>query len=93
MKNRSKLDIVSAILNAAQGGALKTQIMYYAFLSVPQLKEYLELLQKSGVLEYMPEKRLYYTTERGRSFLRSYIEVGQLLYPKESKIAMEIADA
>jgi predicted transcriptional regulator len=86
MKNRSRMDIVSAILEIAQGGAIKTKIMYSAFVSFPQLKEYLELLMERGMLEYTGEEKLYRTTENGRRFLKSYKEVGQTLYPKESRI-------
>ena len=40
MKNRSRTEIVSNILEAANGGVTKTKIMYKAFLSYNQLKEY-----------------------------------------------------
>lgn len=46
MKYRSRTDIVSEILEAAQGGTSKTKIMYKAFLSYAQLKEYLAVLGK-----------------------------------------------
>jgi len=39
MKYRSRTEIVSRILDAANGGATKTKIMYKAFLSYAQLKE------------------------------------------------------
>ncbi len=41
MKYRSRTEIVNSILNAANGGATKTKIMYNAFLSYNQLKDYL----------------------------------------------------
>ena len=41
MKYRSRTDIVSQILEAANGGATKTKIMYEAYLSYAQPKEYL----------------------------------------------------
>ena len=44
MKYRSRTEIVSMILEAANGGATKTRIMYKAFLSYAQLKEYLSVL-------------------------------------------------
>jgi len=37
MKYRSRTDIVGLILEAANGGATKTKIMYKAFLSYAQL--------------------------------------------------------
>lgn len=80
------MDIASAVLDIAQGGAIKTRIMYSAFISFPQLKEYLEILIERGMLEYAPKEGLYRTTEIGRRFLKTYKEVGQALYPKASKI-------
>ena len=86
MKNRSRMDIASAMLEIAQDGAIKTRIMYSAFISFPQLKEYLEILVDRGMLEYAPKDGIYRTTENGRRFLKTYKEVGQALYPKQSKI-------
>ena len=42
MKYRSRTEIVAMILEAANGGATKTRIMYKAFLSYAQLREYLQ---------------------------------------------------
>lgn len=81
MKYRSRMDIAAAILDVAQGGALKTKIMYTAFLSSPQLKEYLDLLTEQGLLEYASEDRAYATTEKGMRFLKMYKEVGQTVFP------------
>ncbi|HVX01677.1 MAG TPA: winged helix-turn-helix domain-containing protein [Nitrososphaera sp.] len=90
MKYRSRMDIAAAILEIAQGGAIKTRIMYKAFLSFPQLKEYLELLQDGGLLDYVAEEKEYYTTEKGRQFLKMYKDVGQMIFPgaKKKKIAV-----
>ena len=38
--NRSRTEIVSNILDAANGGATKTKIMYFTFLSYNLLYEY-----------------------------------------------------
>ena len=43
MGNRSRTEIVGNILDAANGGISKTKIMYFAFLSHNQLKEYLSV--------------------------------------------------
>lgn len=85
MKYRSRMDIVADILQIAQGGAIKTRIMYSGFLSFPQLKEYLELLTDSGLLDYSEGERKYQTTDKGMHFLNIYKEVGTTLAPKESK--------
>ena len=50
MKYRSRSDIIELLeLNAADGGgATKTKLMYGAFISFNQLKEYLSLLVEKG---------------------------------------------
>jgi predicted transcriptional regulator len=54
MKYRSRTDIIGQILDAANGGggAIKTKIMYQAYLSYAQLKEYLTVLTERGLLNY-----------------------------------------
>lgn len=69
MKYRSRTDIVSNILEAANGGATKTKIMYNAYLSYAQLKEYLSVLLEKDLLEYVEGERLYKTTAKGTKFL------------------------
>jgi len=53
MKYRSRTEIVAMILEAANGGATKTRIMYKAFLSYAQLREYLSVLIENNLLEYL----------------------------------------
>ncbi|HXG06389.1 MAG TPA: winged helix-turn-helix domain-containing protein [Nitrososphaera sp.] len=48
MKQGSRTDIAAAILGIAVDGAIKTETMYRAFLSFPQLKEYLTVLEDRG---------------------------------------------
>ncbi len=86
MKYRSRTDIAAAILDIAVGGAIKTRIMYRAFLSFPQLKEYLQLLTDAGLLEYSKEEKQYQTTEKGMNFLKMYNNIGKLISPKENKV-------
>ncbi|MFL6479331.1 MAG: winged helix-turn-helix domain-containing protein [Nitrososphaera sp.] len=52
MKNRSSIDILSQVLEAANGVATKTKIMYRALLSYKQMKEYVNLLTERGLLVY-----------------------------------------
>ena len=52
MKYRSRTEIVCNILDATNGGATKTKIMYTAFLSYGQLKEYLSVLVENNLIEY-----------------------------------------
>jgi predicted transcriptional regulator len=79
MKYRSRTDIVGLILEAANGGATKTKIMYKAFLSYAQLKEYLAVLIENGLIEYEDVRQLYRTTEKGLHLLQIYNQVDELV--------------
>ncbi|MGI0031666.1 MAG: winged helix-turn-helix domain-containing protein [Nitrososphaeraceae archaeon] len=88
MKYRSRTEIVSMILEAANGGATKTRIMYRAFLSYAQLKEYLSVLIENNLLEYLEGIQTYKTTENGFNLLKMHNEIGGLLQTpiRESRI-------
>ena len=88
MKYRSRTEIVSMILEAANGGATKTKIMYKAFLSYAQLKEYLSVLIENNLIEYLEGSQTYKTTEKGFNFLKMHNEIGELLQTsiRESRI-------
>ena len=77
MKYRSRTDITAQILEAANGGVTKTKIMYKAFLSYAQLKEYLAVLIENGLLEYIEGEQIYKTTEKGNRFLKIYNQIGE----------------
>jgi predicted transcriptional regulator len=79
MKYRSRTEIVGNILDAANGGATKTKIMYKAFLSYNQLKEYLSVLIENALLEYIDGTHKFKTTEKGLHFLTMHNAIGELL--------------
>ncbi|HEV8405122.1 MAG TPA: winged helix-turn-helix domain-containing protein [Nitrososphaera sp.] len=82
MKYRSRTDIVADILDAASGyGANKTKIMYRAYLSFGQVKEYLSVLIASGLLERIEAVNVYRTTEKGKKFMRGYSHMDELIGP------------
>ena len=81
MKYRSRTEIVAMILEAARSGATKTKIMYKAYLSYTQVKEYIVFLQDNELLAYEPGTQLYKTSEKGYKFLRSYSEISELVAP------------
>jgi predicted transcriptional regulator len=77
MKYRSRTEIVGLILEAANGGgATKTKIMYKAFLSFAQLREYLTTLQENELIEY--DHQTYRTTEKGMRLLQIYNKMYEL---------------
>jgi predicted transcriptional regulator len=81
MKYRSRTDIFSQILDAANGGGgiTKSKIMYKAFLSYAQLKEYLTLLTDSDLLHYDENTHTFKTTEKGLRFLDTYNQLGDVM--------------
>ena len=79
MGNRSRTEIVGSILEAANGGVSKTKIMYFAFLSYNQLKEYLSVLVENNLIEYLEGTSKYKTTEKGLFFLKMHNELEELL--------------
>ena len=80
MKYRSRTEIVSNILDAANGGVTKTKIMYKAYLSYNQLKEYLSVLVENNLIEYLEGAKTFKTTEKGLNFLKMHNEIGELLH-------------
>jgi predicted transcriptional regulator len=85
MKYRSRTEIVAMILDAANGGATKTKIMYKAFLSYAQLREYLSVLIENNLIEYIEGSQNYKTTEKGLNFLKMHNEIGELLNPQKQE--------
>jgi predicted transcriptional regulator len=79
MGNRSRTEIVSNILDAANGGVTKTKIMYKAYLSYNQLREYLSILIENNLLEYLEGTQTYKTTEKGLNLLKMHNEMAELL--------------
>ena len=79
MGNRSRTEIVSNILEAANGGVTKTKIMYKAYLSYNQLREYLTILIENNLIEYLDGDNKFKTTEKGLNLLKMHNEMAQLL--------------
>jgi predicted transcriptional regulator len=81
MGNRSRTEIVAMILDAANGGGgeTKTKIMYFAFLSYNQVKEYLSVLIENNLIEYLVGTHEFKTTQKGLNLLKVHNEMGELL--------------
>ena len=69
-KNRDKLSIVAAILDAVNSGASKTKIMYSANLSFKLLSKYLDVTIRAGFVKV--DDYTYILTEHGADFLKKY---------------------
>ncbi|MGH9980142.1 MAG: winged helix-turn-helix domain-containing protein [Nitrososphaeraceae archaeon] len=80
MRYRSRTEIVGNILDAANGReATKTKLMYKAFISYGQLKEYLTILVENNLIEYLDGTQTFKTTEKGLMYLKMHNAIGELL--------------
>ena len=80
MKYRSRTEIVSMILEASNGGATKTKMMYKSMLSYNQLKEYLTVLIENDLIEYLNGTQTFRTTEKGLNLLKIHNEMAEMLH-------------
>lgn len=78
MKYRSRTEIIAQMLEIANGGITKTRIMYDAYLSYSQLREYLAMLIANNLINYENETLKFKTTAKGIQFLRLYNDVSAL---------------
>lgn len=90
MKYRSRSDIIGLILEAANGGATKTNIMYKAFLTFTQMREYLALLMEKELIKYEEGAQRYRTTEKGIRLLQMCNQINEelVILDKTRKLSM-----
>jgi predicted transcriptional regulator len=79
MKYRSSTEIIDSMLRSIRSGATKTHIMYRAYMSYSQLKEYLKLLEERQLIKYEPGSQLYVLTEKGLRFMNAYDKINELV--------------
>jgi predicted transcriptional regulator len=79
MGYRSRTDIISEILDEANGGATKTEIMYRAYLSFAKMKEYARVLTDNHLLNYDVYTQTFKTTEKGLRFLDNYNQMDDMI--------------
>jgi predicted transcriptional regulator len=81
MKNRSRYEVISAILRSASKEETRTKIMYKAMLSNDQCKIYLDSLLQSGLVQEVNigNKMVYRITHKGNKFLEYYDQLRELL--------------
>jgi predicted transcriptional regulator len=77
MKYRSRSDIVGLILEAANGGATKTKIMYKSYLSFAQLRDYLAMLTEQGLVEFDELGHQFKTTTKGIRVLQIQNQINE----------------
>ena len=71
-RRRDSNQIKYEVLMAAMPGGRKTHIMYESGLNLKQLNLYLGELITSGALEFRALEKRYFTTERGKAFVRAF---------------------
>jgi predicted transcriptional regulator len=81
MKNRSRYEVIAAILKSVNKEETRTKIMYKAMLSNDQCKLYLDSLIKTGLVQEVNngDKMLYIITSKGSRFLSYYDQMKELL--------------
>jgi predicted transcriptional regulator len=94
MKYRDRNEIIAQILESANGNRVRlTKIMYDVYLSHTLTKEYVRLLIKKGLIEYLDGERTFKTSEMGMNFLRIHDRVQGLIvaaptpHRKEEKVS------
>lgn len=93
MRYRSRTDIIGMVLQAAgrKSGANKTRLMYSAFLSYAQVKEYTDYLTEKGLLIYEKETQLYRLSHKGLEFLELYDRMNDLINADRDKELKAVA--
>ena len=81
MKNRTHHDILAKVLQTAKGtdGITKTRIMYRAYLSSSQLKEYIAYCRGHGLVTYDAGTRVYKTTNKGIRLLETFDKMHEIV--------------
>ena len=88
MRYRGRTEIVRDILRTARNegtGAGKTKIMYNAYLSHNQLRDYHYDLVNKNLLEHDIGNRKFRITEKGLSFLKLCDQIGDLIEQEEEQ--------
>lgn len=81
-ERRDSVKVIVDMLTVALGGTTKTEIVYKANLNFKQARKYLEFLLTKGlmVVEGSSVKRkVYRTTDKGRSFIKRYKKTLELI--------------
>ena len=80
MKNRSRIEIMGQILEAANGCSSMSQIMYKTFLSHTQIKGYLKTLIDNGFLSCDFNSQTYKITKKGTRLIQLYNQIDEMIH-------------
>ncbi len=87
MKNRDRFEILSLILQVANGGnnTTRTRIMNRTLLGYKQMKEHLAFLTGRDLLYYDTDIGTFKTTETGMRFLQIYSRMEDMIKPSSQQ--------
>ena len=88
MKNRDRFEILSLILQVANGGGnntTRTRIMNRTLLGYKQMKEHLAFLTERDLLYYDTDIGTFKTTETGMRFLQIYSRMKDMIKPSSQQ--------
>lgn len=77
--NRSRIEVVALILQAAIGGTTAKRMLNKVFPSLILLEEYLVVMQENRLLDYRLDEQIYITTSKGINFLRIYSQLNEAI--------------
>lgn len=78
MKYRGKDQIIYEILKEmVEKPISKTRMMYRACLSYTQIKSYVDILEKTGLISKYQEH--YQITEKGKSWIDAFLKLNSIL--------------
>lgn len=78
MKYRSRSEIMAMILDVVSSGATKSKILYRAYISYGQMKEYVSLMEGSGLITYEEGAQIYRITEKGLKLKQLFEDVSEM---------------
>ena len=79
---RSRVDIIACILSNSNDTSRKTRLIYRCNLSLSQFNMYADCLIEGGLLDKHTAESgavIYETTARGKSFLKDYSRIREVL--------------
>lgn len=86
MQNKCKYDIMYLILYHAHSGATVTRIRKETAQNLSHLDKLLDYLQGMKMIDYDEQDEIYKTTDAGREFMHSYVQMMRTLPYKENRI-------
>jgi predicted transcriptional regulator len=88
-KNRSRLEIITSLLEREEKGALKTHLMYAGNLSYTMLDVYIRFLLDNRLVAVARENgknQTFTTTAKGKKFIELFHGIQKLAYGNEKVV-------